>query len=431
MNSASNGTGQTELTMITLLRQRNFAFLWFGQLVSILGDWVLFVALPFYVYNLTGSVLATGGMFVIRALPSVVFGSFAGVLVDRWDRKRTLITADLSRAALLPLLLTVHSLEGLWIIYLIAFVESTISVFFYPAKSAILPHLVAARSLMAANSLDAISTNLTRLIGPSLGGLLMGGVGLLGVVLVDTASYLISGVMITCISLSTDRAEERRVQSIAALRWMPLWRDWVAGLAFMQQERWLISLFVTNGLVMLAEGIINVLFVVFVQDVLQGGSMEFGWLMTVRGLGSLVGGFIAGYASTRLVPMHMMTLGAVATGLVFLAMFNASALPAVLVLFALSGVTWVPYAVSLQTQLQSGVIDHYRGRVFGAFGTMSALMLLSGAGLASALGDVLGIVPLFDSVAALYVGAGVVVLVMLRRRQGASQPVEGGNQVAD
>ncbi len=398
MNSASNGTGQTELTMITLLRQRNFAFLWFGQLVSILGDWVLFVALPFYVYNLTGSVLATGGMFVIRALPSVVFGSFAGVLVDRWDRKRTLITADLS---------------------------------FYPAKSAILPHLVAARSLMAANSLDAISTNLTRLIGPSLGGLLMGGVGLLGVVLVDTASYLISGVMITCISLSTDRAEERRVQSIAALRWMPLWRDWVAGLAFMQQERWLISLFVTNGLVMLAEGIINVLFVVFVQDVLQGGSMEFGWLMTVRGLGSLVGGFIAGYASTRLVPMHMMTLGAVATGLVFLAMFNASALPAVLVLFALSGVTWVPYAVSLQTQLQSGVIDHYRGRVFGAFGTMSALMLLSGAGLASALGDVLGIVPLFDSVAALYVGAGVVVLVMLRRRQGASQPVEGGNQVAD
>ncbi len=56
--------------MITLLRQRNFAFLWFGQLVSILGDWVLFVALPFYVYNLTGSVLATGGMFVIRTLPS-------------------------------------------------------------------------------------------------------------------------------------------------------------------------------------------------------------------------------------------------------------------------------------------------------------------------------------------------------------------------
>jgi len=70
MNSAPNGTGQDELTMITLLRQRNFAFLWFGQLVSILGDWVLFVALPFYVYNLTGSVLATGGMFVIRTLPS-------------------------------------------------------------------------------------------------------------------------------------------------------------------------------------------------------------------------------------------------------------------------------------------------------------------------------------------------------------------------
>jgi len=403
--------------MMILLRHRNFTLLWFGQLVSMLGDWVLFVALPFYVYNLTGSILATGGIFITQTLPSVLLGSLAGVWVDRWDRRRTLIYADLARATLLLLLLTVRSREGLWLIYLTAFGESAISQFFYPAKGAIIPHLVDARELLPANALDALSTNLTRLIGPSLGGVLMGAVGLPGVVLVDAATYLMSGTLIAFISPPTGRPGERRVPAIPTTSgWLNLWRDWLEGLRLVKRELWLTALFLVNGTVMLAEGIINALFVVFVKDVLQGGGLEFGWLMTVRGLGSLVGGFLVGYAGKRLAPTHIVVLGALATGVLFLVMFNLAALPAVLTLFALSGVSWVPYAVSLQTMLQSGVGDRYRGRILGTFGTTSALMLLGGAGLAGALGDVLGIVAMFDVVATLYMVAGGIALVALRYR---------------
>lgn len=87
--------------MFAVLGQRNFALLWVGQVVSLIGDWVLLIALPFYVYALTGSVLATGAMFIAETLPRLVLGSLAGVFVDRWDRRWTMIVADVLRALIL------------------------------------------------------------------------------------------------------------------------------------------------------------------------------------------------------------------------------------------------------------------------------------------------------------------------------------------
>ena len=83
--------------MFSVLRQRHFTLLWAGQLVSMLGDWIVLVALPFYVYQHTGSALATGLMFIVETLPRLFLGSLAGVFVDRWDRRKTMIAADLLR----------------------------------------------------------------------------------------------------------------------------------------------------------------------------------------------------------------------------------------------------------------------------------------------------------------------------------------------
>src|SRR5690242_16273454 len=91
------------------LRQRNFALLWSGQLISLIGDWLLFVALPFYIYTLTGSTLATGIMFIVQTLPRIFLSSFAGVFVDRWSRKYTMLITNLIQAVVLLPLLLVHS----------------------------------------------------------------------------------------------------------------------------------------------------------------------------------------------------------------------------------------------------------------------------------------------------------------------------------
>src|SRR5215216_5638827 len=185
--------------MISVLRQRNFALLWFAGLISMIGDWMLFIALPIYTYNLTHSSLATGIMFMVGTLPRVLLGSVAGVFVDRWDRQRTMVIADFSRAVLILLLLLVRSSEWIWIVYVVAFLESVISQFFGPAENALLPELVDESDLVPANSLNALNNNLARLGGPALGGLLLGSFGFHNVVLIDSLSFLISGTMIALI----------------------------------------------------------------------------------------------------------------------------------------------------------------------------------------------------------------------------------------
>ncbi|HEY3028636.1 MAG TPA: MFS transporter, partial [Bradyrhizobium sp.] len=187
--------------MFAILRRRNFALLWFGQLISIIGDWVLFIALPFYVYDMTGSALATGMMFAAQLLPSLLLGSVAGVFVDRWNRKRVMIASDVLRGLVLLLLLVVRSPDQLWVVYLVAIAQSTIGQFFVPAKNAIIPNLVDENELIGANSLNAVSDSVTRLIGPSLGGMLMAWLGLTSVVLVVSASFLVSALMIALIAL--------------------------------------------------------------------------------------------------------------------------------------------------------------------------------------------------------------------------------------
>src|SRR5690348_17013037 len=218
--------------MLAALRQRNFAFLWFGQVISLIGDWVLFVALPFYVYTHTGSALATGIMFIVQTIPRIFFGSVAGVFVDRWNRKRTMFIAELSQAfALVPLFL-VHSQQWLWIVYIFAFVESIISQFFIPAKSAIIPNLVDEEHLLAANSLNSMSQELTRLVGPFLGGMLLGLLGINSVIVVDAASFLISAGMIALISLPASAIPAKEQNGIASpfANVTKVWHEWTEGL---------------------------------------------------------------------------------------------------------------------------------------------------------------------------------------------------------
>ncbi len=156
--------------MWATLRQRNFALLWVAGLVSYIGNWMLWIALPIAVYELTESAFAVGMMLVAGTLPSILLGSVAGVFVDRWDRKRTMVIANLLLAiSILPLLLA-RSTDWLWLIFLVRFIQSTLSQFFTPAEGALLPLLVDKQYLVSANALNSLNNSLARLIGPAVGG---------------------------------------------------------------------------------------------------------------------------------------------------------------------------------------------------------------------------------------------------------------------
>jgi len=404
--------------MLTTLRQRNFALLWFARLASVIGTWVLNVALPFYVYEVTGSALATGLLFIVRTLPGVLLGTLAGVFVDRWDRKRTMVIVRLSTAFLLLLLLAVRSVEWLWVLYLVAFFESAIAQFFGPAENALLPRLVAEEHLMAANSLIALNSNLGMLIGPTIGGALVGLLGLTSVVFFDSASCLIAGAMILLVSwspdLSVEASEATGMEGGAAMAWMRIWREWLGGVRMVKRDRLIAAIFIGGAIALLGEGVINALLVPFVE-LLQGGALELGWLLTLRGLGGLIGGLVFGHIDTVMQLHRIFPLTLAGMGLLLLIMFNFPMLLLALVVLCLIGILATGVYISSQTMLQNSVDDRYRGRIFGALGTTVALCTVGGQGLASALADRLGVVVMLNVAGTLYALAGAIALLMLRR----------------
>lgn len=408
--------------MFNVLRQRNFALLWFGQLISLIGDWVLLIALPFHIYRLTGSALATGAMFMASALPSLLLGSVAGVFADRWDRRRMMIVADVLRAlALLPLLF-VNSAEWIWIVYVVAFATATISQFFMPAKSAIIPTLVGEHELVAANSLNAISDPVTRLIGPSLGGALMVWLGLMSVVWVDVASFLISAVMIGLIALPQNQRSvvEPTKQSVT---WTTVWRDWLAGLRLVRAQHMLLMLFVVTGIMGLADAIFTALMVPFAQQVMGITSLEFGWVIAAQGVGGLLGGLLIGRINQRASPIFLLISGGLIDGLVLMCIINFPSLWLAIPLIACAGLPMVAVMVSVNTLLQRNSTDEFRGRVFGAILTTNALMRIIGMLIAGALGDIFSIALIMNIGAALWMVASVMAWLMTREHHAGSTKV--------
>lgn len=406
--------------MFTLLRQRNFALLWFAGLISLIGDWMLMIGLPIYVYILTHSALATSLMFIAGILPQIALGSVAGVFVDRWDRKRVMmITNVLLALCLLPLLLF-HSVSLLWVVYIVAFLESLISQFFTPAESALLPRLVNEEQLASANSVSSLNGNLARLIGPPLGGIVAGLLGLNGIALLDAASFVIAAVLIVLITVNAQPVKKQvsEIATVKANPWRKVWREWLEGLRLVKQERNVAAMFTLIAITSLGEGVFSVLFIVYVSKILHGGALQLGWLQGAQAVGGLIGGLLIGFVVKKVSLPHLIGFGAIAFGFIDLLIFNyPTFFPGIVIglaLFVLVGIPGVGFSTGVTTLLQISVEDEYRGRIFGAMGAISALLMLLGTTLAGFLGDPLGVVAVLNTQGGMYVLAGICVLLLLR-----------------
>lgn len=403
--------------MISLLRQRNFSLLWFGGLVSYAGNWMLFIALPIYVYQLTGSAVAIGTAFIIGTLPRLLFGTVAGVFADRWDRRNTIIAANLLMGlGLLPLAL-VHSVDTLWIVYAVSLFNATVSTVVGPAENALLPTLVSKEDLVTANSLNALNDSLARLVGPPLGGAIAGLLGLMGVAVADASTFFFAAAMVALIRVDArpkkEGGEEVRVQGV----WARFWTDWLNGLRVVKHDRQLAIIFVFTAIAQVGEGVLGVMMAVFVSKVFGGGPEELGLLFGSQAIGGMIGSLFVGNVAKRVAPARLLGLSAVLFGIIDLLIVNyptfyPSIVPAY-VLIALVGIPAVGMITSMYTLLQVGSPDEYRGRVFGAWGTTATLASLVGMVLASAFGDALGPVTLLNLQGSGYVFAGLLALVML------------------
>ncbi len=402
--------------MFATLRQPDFALLWSAGLVSATGNWILITALPFYLYERTGSTLASGLIWVSYFLPGSLLGSVAGVFVDRWDRRRTIVVANLLQTGLMLLLLPARDDGWLWLAYIVVFGEACIAQFSIPAENALLPRLVGEERLVFANALNSLNDNLARVIGSSIGGALMGWFGFASAAIADGASFLLAAGLVALITAPAS-ADHRETAGEPAEdptgRFATVWWEWRAGLSLVRGDPLLRGVFLVMGLSLFGDSIFTALLVPFVRDLVGGGAEALGALFTIRGIAGLLGGAVVGWAGARLEAARFLGVSLVILGVLFLLVVHFPYMWVVATLWLFMGPFLIGWITSSRTLLQVGTTDEYRGRVFGAYGTMSALTLLCGTGMASALGDVVGIVPLLDATAALYFLAGVLALVIL------------------
>lgn len=405
--------------MLVVLRQRNFSLLWIAGLISLLGDWVLYAIFPFYIAKSTGSALATGAMAVTDVLPGLLFGSIAGVFADRWDRKKTLIGSDLLRALILLFLFTVQPPRLLWVVYIVAFVEASVSVFFGPAKVAMVQQVVNDQDLMSANALFSISDNVCRLVGPAIGGALFFSLGFRGLVIVDSLSYILSAILIVNIILSASFSvpliAER--QEAPKLTWLGFWQQWLQGFQFVRREHWLIVLFVFMAIAMAGQGIVNALLAIFAEQVVKMNAQVFGMFLSVQGIGGLMGGFIISKIGKALHPAQFLGISIGIVGLLLLLLVNVPLIPVVFVGISLAGIFVIGWIVSLQTLLQQSVDKAYLGRMLGTYITMQTLSLLAGTAGGAILGNILGVVTTLSMAGGLLVLAGIGSIIFLARLQ--------------
>jgi len=413
--------------MMAIFRNRNFSLIWFAGLISIMGNWIIMVALPYHIYNVTGSALATSAWLMAYILPGVLFSSVAGVFVDRWDRKKTMIFTNFLQMLVILMLVLVQSPEHIWIVYVVGFLESTLSQFFSPAESALLPQLVDEEQLIQANSMNALNDNLGRIIGPAIGGVLLGVWGLNSIIIADAFSYLLSAILIGFIVAPDliEKVKDSPAVESAREKFTSVWVEWRAGLKVIFENKILQNIFVISGIALFADGIMSALLVVFVQNDVGANTTEFGWIMTARGVGGVIGGLLLGQLGSKLSNRQLISWGLVLMGaLITVILLN----PSVMLMIILSGLAGIPaiaWIAGLQTQLQQSTTDEYRGRIFGTFGTTISLLMLASSGLAGATADIFSAKILIFVAALISISAGFLAAFILQ-----SSKEQEGHQTA-
>lgn len=409
--------------MLALLRQRNFALACFAALLSETGDWLLIAGLPIYVFQLTGSGLVTSTVFMVELAPVLLLGSFAGVVVDRLDKRRTMIVLSVVQAGVLLPLLAVHSVHELWLVYAVAAGEAFLAMLVEPTKNALLPALLTEDQLVPANGLVALNANLGRLVGSPLGGLLAATGSLAGMVVGDAASFLLVAVLVAGLRMAPTARHPAHGSPAARTG---LRQSWLDGLRVIRGDRQVTVAILVAATTAVAQGLFVVLFVVFVGRVLHGGGAEIGLLRGVQALGSIAGGLVVGAFGRRLVPSTLLTVSTLLFGLLSLVAWNAPVVTTAegfyLGLFATVGIPGIAHLSALTSMLQQRIPASLLGRVFGTLYTVYNGCQALGMLLAGLLGDTLGVTRVLDAQASLYLLAGVLAFVAPRVRRRGSAP---------
>ncbi len=372
----------SRVSPLAVFRHRTFTRLWLAQFVSQFGSGLTTVAAGLMVYRQTGSALSVGLMLAVTVLPSLALGLLAGAVVDRVDRRRLMIAADVARAALIALipLLSPHGLGWLYALVLCAGVASQ---FFEPAFESALPETAPEAELDAANTFMTVSSTGAWALGFGVAGLIASA-SLPFAFVLDALTFAASAALLWRVRLAPPERADGAFSVRAAAQ------DVRAGLTLVRGQPALRSLFATTAPVLLLFGLINALLLPFTMRALHADSAAYGLLESVSVVGNVAGSLLLVAVVRRLQPGQWMAISLLGLGAFQGLLGLLHHVPGALLCLLISGLFNAPLVYARRTIVQREVARELRGRVGSALFVLRDVALVGGALLAG-LADVMDV----------------------------------------
>jgi MFS family permease len=405
----STATTLEKPSPFAVFKNRNFTYMWLGQLVSTIGSALTSLAASIYVYRVTGSALSVGLMLMATAAPSIFVGLIAGVFVDRYDRKRIMIAADILRAVMVLLIPFMIPWNIAWL-YIFVMLTSAIGQFFNPAHESVLPEVASDEDLAAANSLIAISSFGSTAIGFAASGLIASRYPIEWAFYLNSLTFLLSGICIWFVRIKPLESDERTSVTMVV-------HNLKAGAKFLFDTKILRSLFIILVPIFLSFGLWNSLLLPFAERALHATEFEYGIQEAMTSIGFVLGSFLMVRLADRLREGQWLTISFVVMGVVGILYAFVVSIPFAILLVTLSGFFNAPSSIARRLVIQRNTPREFRGRVNSAFFVSRDVIFMVGM-VAAGLADLMNIRYLVGFSAILLLGVGFLALFM----PGLGQP---------
>lgn len=376
-------------------QKRNISLLWLAQVVSAAGDAMYQIALFWLVLDITGSSTTTGLVAMAAFLPAMVFGLYAGVIADKYNRKLIMILSNFSQALtviVIPVLLY-FGYENILIIGILAFVRASFSTFFPPALNAIVPMFTSKEQLVKVNSVLATSGQFAYLIGPLGAGLILSIVSIPYLFVIDSISFIIAIFILLFIALPTKiKVSDKQSSSI---------KEIFSGIKYVKQHKPLGMLFVLtviNNFFIMGMAFVGML--ILVKDALGGTASQYAFVEAGLALGMLIGSVFVYRIGNRINIGKLLLIGMILDGVTYSLMYFAGSVNFVFIFIVIHAIGIPMITISRTAIIQKHSPNHYHGRLF-------SLVHLSVVGVTALASAAVGIAANYIDIQIIFLFVGI------------------------
>ncbi|ORX23559.1 MFS transporter [Thermoanaerobacterium sp. PSU-2] len=367
------------------LRHRNFRLFWFGQMISLIGTWMQNIGQDWLVLKLTNSAFLLGVVSALQFLPMLFLSLFAGVVIDRFPKRKILIFTQTSLlvTALALATLTALNIINYWEILVLATIVGFINTIDNPARQSFIIDLVGKEDLMNAISLNSSIFNAARIIGPGIAGVLIGLLGYALCFYLNALSFIavITGLILIDVKVSKSRAMLKKEDVISDIK---------EGLLYIKNTPIIFATILMMAVLSTFAINFNVLVPVFAKNILNQNSTGYGFLMSSMGVGALIGALILASLSKKGAKPFYLILGGVGLCVFQILIGFQSYYWLTTILLALSGFSMITFSASANTTVQLNSSNRFRGRVMSVYSLVFGGVTPIGALYAGSLAEKVG-----------------------------------------